>query len=192
MTVEKNFIIAPDAAVLAGRRGWRHTGAQRPDFAQPIGDGEESVWDYPRPPRQDARAQIVEVRVGSELIARSTRAVRVLETASAPTWYIPPEDVREELLIPSGTQSMCEWKGLAQGFNIGGRAVGPVTEAGWRYVRVFPEFENLHLWCAFYPQRVDCFVDGEQMRAQPGGFYGGWVGSKMTGPIKGAPGSSGW
>lgn len=130
----------------------------------------------------------VEVFTSEEVcVASTTSAVRVCETASAPTWYIPPEDVNESLVVYDGGQSLCEWKGLAQGLS-----VGAVAEAGWRYTRVFEEFAELHLWCAFYPAKLRCFIDGERVSPQPGGYYGGWVTRNMTGPIKGEPGSSGW
>lgn len=194
MPVDTENVITPNAAVLAGRRAWRYTGASRPEFAEsvPAGEGYESVWDYPRPPRQELRSQLVEVCSDSLVIARSERAVRVAETASAPTWYVPPEDVQQEFLQPSAAQSLCEWKGLAQGFDLVGDSVVPVADVGWRYIKVFPEFQNLQGWYAFYPQRIDCYVDGERMQAQPGGYYGGWVAANMLGPIKGSPGSSGW
>lgn len=193
-------LIAPNEAVLAGRRAWQYTGTVRPKFAHPSGPDEESVWDYPRPPVQEARSQRVEVRAGDTLIARTRRAVRVAETASAPTWYVPPDDVRQGLLVASSSQSLCEWKGLAQGVQLNTSEISTQLKAaqpgqldvGWRYLRVFEEFANLHGWYAFYPQRVACFVDGERMQAQPGGYYGGWVAGNMTGPIKGEPGSGSW
>lgn len=180
-------LLKADAAVLAGRGHWRYTGVTRPEFAEPCGPDQESVWDYPRPPRLEPMDNLVEVRWQGELVARSRRAARVCETAGAPTWYIPPEDTNSELLHYNGGQSLCEWKGIAQGF-----AVGSVMEAGWRYTHVFPEFAALSHWCAFYPARVDCFVNHEPVQAQPGGYYGGWVTRNLVGPIKGAAGSSGW
>ena len=192
-------MIDPTPAILAGRSAWQYNGTARPDFAEPVAAGQESVWDYPRPPRQELRPEQVEIRLGDTLIASSRGAIRVLETASAPTWYLPPEDVHQELLTASGSQSLCEWKGLAQGLRFAAGMVvdgsgerAATGDVGWRYVRVFPEFAKLYLWYAFYPQRVDCYVAGERMQAQPGGYYGGWVAANMIGPIKGAPGSSNW
>ncbi len=82
---------------------------------------------------------------------------------------------------------MCEWKGVAESLDIAG-----VADAGWRYVRMFPAFESLYRWIAFYPARLDCFVDDEPVQPQPGGYYGGWVTADLAGPIKGEPGSGDW
>jgi hypothetical protein len=38
----------------------------------------------------------------------------------------------------------------------------------------------------------ECTVNGEQVQAQPGGFYGGWITNNIVGPFKGVPGSEGW
>ena len=51
----------------------------------PTASGQESVWDYPRPPRVDPSTELVEVHLGGEVIARSTASLRVLETSHPPT-----------------------------------------------------------------------------------------------------------
>lgn len=180
-------VIEPDEAVLAGRRKWRFTGVERPSFADPCGLGEESVWDYPRPPRIERMRAVVEVFAGDVCIAKSKEAMRVCETAGAPTWYLPPHDVDESFVSYDGSQSVCEWKGIAQGFSVAG-----TRNAGWRYTHMFAEFAELYLWCGFYPGKLKCLVDGVLVQPQPGGYYGGWVTPGLTGPIKGGPGSSGW
>jgi len=176
-----------DRNVLRARRQWHYRGEQRPDFALNPGPDEESVWDYPRPPRISADRRRVEVRHEGELVASTSRAVRVLETASPPTFYITPEDVRQERLIESGRRSMCEWKGVAIDFDLKG---GPDSVA-WCYRQVFPEFASLAGWFAFYPARLDCRLDGERVRPQPGGYYGGWLTNEIVGPVKGEPGCDG-
>jgi uncharacterized protein (DUF427 family) len=120
------------------------------------------------------------------LIAKTKKGVRVIETASAPTYYIAPEDLRVGV-EPSGHESFCEWKGVGESLNVLGQ-----SGAGWRYVRVFEEFSRLANWVSFYPSKLDCFVGKEKVRPQPGGFYGGWVTDMLTGPIKGAAESGGW
>jgi len=185
--MDKAVIIEPDAAALAGRSHWRYTGAERPPFAEASEAGQESVWDYPRPPRIECMTSQVEVFSGGDCIARTRRAARVCETAGAPTWYVPPDDVEAAFLNYDGGQSVCEWKGVAQGFSVNG-----IRDAGWRYTHMFAEFAELYLWCAFYPTKLQCLVDGEVVQGQPGGYYGGWVTPNLTGPIKGGPGSSGW
>lgn len=66
---------------------WQYTGQQRPDFALEPGPGQESVWDYPRPPVLVACDSIVEVSSGGARLAHSVNTLRVLETASPPTFY---------------------------------------------------------------------------------------------------------
>ena len=175
------------AEVIAARRRWRYTGTHRPGFAEPTATGEESVWDYPRPPAVEPCTKLISVRAGSRLIAATRRGVRVLETAGAPTYYFPPEDVDADLLTAGPETSLCEWKGLAQPLTVAG-----VENAGWRYIRAFRAYEALLGWPSFYPARLTCFVDDEPVTPQPGGYYGGWVTPELKGPIKGDPGSADW
>ncbi len=175
-----------------GRGQWRWNGSERPAFAVVPGAGQESVWDYPRPPRLEQVPRTVVVRVGETVIADTTASVRVLETASPPTYYIPPSDVRIELLRPARGVSRCEWKGTAQYWSVRTQEGERVEEAAWSYSEPFPDFEELRNYLAFYPNRVDCELGGEKVRAQPGGFYAGWITSELVGPFKGDPGSGGW
>ena len=57
---------------------WKYTGKSRPEFAEEPGPGQESVWDYPRPPALDPSDELVEVRAREALIASSRNTVRVL------------------------------------------------------------------------------------------------------------------
>ncbi len=156
------------------------------------GPGQESVWDFPRPPRIEPVAERIRVVSGGVVIADSTAAVRVLETAGAPVYYLPPADVRLELLRRSATVSVCEWKGAATYWTLGG-AGRQVDDVAWSYERPMPGYEALAGRLAFYAGRVDeAWVGDERATPQPGGFYGGWVTSRITGPIKGEPGSLGW
>jgi uncharacterized protein (DUF427 family) len=157
------------------------------------GPGQESVWDYPRPPAVQPTSRHVRIGFGDLIVADTTDALRVLETAGAPTWYLPREDVDMDLLRPSrGHGSACEWKGPATYFDlvVGGR-VSP--RAAWTYERPLPGYETLAGRIAFYAGRVDeATVDGELVRPQPGNFYGGWVTDDVVGPFKGEPGTEGW
>ena len=81
--------------ILQAREKWQYRGQSRPDFAEATGPEEESVWDYPRPPRIEAVGQLVTVMHNGSAVAISSNAMRVLETAGAPTIYLPPEDVDE-------------------------------------------------------------------------------------------------
>ncbi len=149
------------------------------------GRGQESVWDYPRPPRLERSHRHVRVELGGEVIAETDRAYRVLETSHPPTYYIPPEDVRTELLQESDRTTYCEFKGRAEYFDV--RVDGRVVQnAAWAYPDPTADFEPLADYLAFYPAKMDrCTVDGEEVSAQGGGFYGGWITSDVTGPFKG-------
>ncbi len=154
--------------------------------------GQESVWDYPRPPRledTDAHLQIV---FGGVVIADTRRAKRVLETSHPPVYYLPPEDVRLEYFTPAPGASYCEWKGAASYYTLS--AGGKTAEsAAWYYPDPTSAFESLRNYIAVYPGRMDsCTVNGEIVTPQPGGFYGGWITASITGPFKGGPGTTGW
>ena len=155
--------------------------------------GQESVWDYARPPVVRPTTRHVRIHFADLTVAETRNALRVLETAGAPTWYLPREDVRINLLRPSdGRVTVCEWKGPATYFDL---VVGDRTSprAAWTYERPLPGFEALAGRIAFYAGRVDdATVDGEAVRPQPGGFYGGWVTDDVVGPFKGEPGTEGW
>ncbi len=159
---------------------------------QKPGPGQESVWDYSRPPRVEPTSRRIRVLFGKEVIAETVRAFRVLETSHPPGYYIPLEDVRQEFLVPSRTSTFCEWKGQAIYHTL---VVGDhrAEDAAWSYPRPTRGFEVIRDYLTFYPGRVDaCYVDEEQVIPQPGGFYGGWITSDLAGPFKGGPGSWGW
>src|SRR3954454_10412133 len=154
---------------------------------------EESVWDYPRPPAMVACERRVRIRHGDVVVADSERAVRVLETASPPTIYIPAADVRTELLEKAPEMhTVCEWKGQASYFHLGGEA-GRAEHAAWTYREPKQAFAELRDHYAFYAGRVDeSFLDEERVTPQGGRFYGGWVTAEIVGPYKGEPGTEGW
>ncbi|MDQ6901048.1 MAG: DUF427 domain-containing protein [Candidatus Dormibacteraeota bacterium] len=152
----------------------------------------ESVWAYPRPPRVEPSSRRVEVRHGGLLIASSARSLRVLETSHPPVYYLPPDDVRTDLLRPGSGSSYCEFKGQA-GYADLVLPEGRVNNAAWFYARPLSGYEALRDYLAFYPGRVDeVRLDGERVLPQAGGFYGGWITSELIGPFKGEPGTSGW
>lgn len=163
----------------------------------PPGPGQESVWDYPRPPRLERSEELVRVEFAGRVVAETTRAWRVLETSQPPAYYLPPEDVAQELLRPADDRSYCEWKGMASYVDlvVDDAAAGRATsrQAGWYYPDPTARFVALRDHLAFYPQRVDvCLVDGERVESNEGDFYGGWITSRIVGPFKGGPGTSGW
>lgn len=156
----------------------------RPD---PKGPGQESVWDYPRPPRTEPTPRRVRVVLGGVTIVDSKRALRVLETSHPPVYYVPIDDVKAGVLREVERATYCEFKGAARYFDV---VVGAMRarDAGWTY----PSGE-LEGYVAFYAAKMDaCFVDDERVRPQEGAFYGGWITSDLAGPFKGGPGTQGW
>jgi uncharacterized protein (DUF427 family) len=170
---------------------WAYTGQKRPPFAATPGPGQESVWDYPRPPKLVADHRRVIVRSGALLIAGSIETYRVLETAGPPTFYIPPRDVHAALLKHYPGTSLCEWKGEAKYWALETSA-SPRQAIGWSYPRAQDPYGSISNYFSFYPGRVECFVDGERVRPQPGYFYGGWITNEIVGPWKGEPGTEWW
>jgi uncharacterized protein (DUF427 family) len=156
------------------------------------GPGQESVWDYPRPPRVEAVPERVRVVVDGAVLADTTAALRVLETAGAPVYYLPRADIRMDRLVESPRTSFCEWKGGASyvSYDHGGRRIPNV---GWTYLDPSPGYEAIAGHVAYYAGLVDeAWVGDERATPQPGAYYGGWVTSKVVGPFKGEPGSAGW
>jgi uncharacterized protein (DUF427 family) len=157
----------------------------RPAFIEAPGVGQESVWDYPRPPRVEDTTRHITVVFNGVVVADTTRAKRMLETSHPPTYYLPPEDVRLDLFTPTTRQTVCEWKGCARYYTItaNGRAA---PNAAWSYPAPQPPYEELAGYVAIYPHVMDaCLVDGERARPQPGKFYGGWITADVVGPFKG-------
>jgi uncharacterized protein (DUF427 family) len=156
------------------------------------GPGQESVWDYPRPPRLERVGKKVKVVFGGVTIAYTTRALRVLETSHPPVYYVPPEDVRMEHLRPAEGGSLCEWKGRASYYDLSTDERAE-RRAAWYYPDPAGAYREIKDHVAFYPSRMDaCWVGGEKVRAQEGDFYGGWITPNVVGPFKGAPGTRGW
>lgn len=173
------------------RAQWIHRGTTRPSWALEPAPGQESVWDYPRPPRLERDHRLIRVALGTTLIAESRHAVRVLETASPPAFYIPREHVRTELLTWGSGASHCEWKGDASYWSLRTES-GAIDNVGWSYEHPYEEFKAIRAFLSFYPGKVECYVDAEPVQPQPGGFYGGWITSEVVGPFKGEPGSGTW
>ncbi len=170
---------------------WFFNGSVRPPFAKTPRAGEESVWDYPRPPMLAADDREIIVAYRDQVIARSTKAIRVLETAGPPTFYLPKADIDFKHLVPALEQSWCEWKGSARYYRLANSDVMSDV-VSWTYPRPNDNFEALQDCFGFYPGRLQCSVNGESVRAQAGGFYAGWVTNEIVGPMKGEPGTEWW
>ncbi len=162
------------------------------DFRVTPGPGQESVWDYPRPPRLEETDERVKVVFGGVTLAYTARAKRVLEMSHLPVYYIPPEDIRTEYRTLASDTSFCEWKGAARYYEVSTEE-RKERRAAWFYPDPVPAYRDLKNYVAFYPSLMDaCWVGGEKVRAQEGDFYGGWITSDIVGPFKGGPGTWSW
>ena len=151
----------------------------------------ENVQSYPRPPALEPVPQRITIRLGGVLVADTTRALRVLETHHAPSYYVPPDDIHASLRTSQGS-SFCEWKGVARYFDV---IAGDKTSlrAAWTYDRPTALFAALAGHLAFYAGLMDeAWVGDLRVIPQPGDFYGGWVTPNLDGQIKGAPGTRHW
>ncbi len=168
---------------------WQFTGQQRPDFAIEPAEGQESVWDYPRPPAVREDQRVIEVIANGKVIASATRSHKICETASPPTFYLSPDDVNFDLLLPVRGVSVCEWKGTAQYWGLADDFENTVA---WSYPEPLSAFSAFRDHVAFYPGRLECYIEGERVKPQPGHFYGGWITSDVVGPFKGDHGTGHW
>ena len=156
------------------------------------GPRQESVWDYPRPPRLERTKKTIRIVFNGLTVVETTRAFRVLETSHPPVYYVPPDDIRSEFLLQGRHGTHCEWKGRARYVDLkaGDRTL---ENAGWYYPEPAAGFEAIRDHVAFYPDGMDrCTVDDEVVTPQPGRFYGGWITSDIVGPFKGDPGTEFW
>ena len=152
----------------------------------------ESVWDFPRPPRLQRVEWRVRVVHAGTTVVDAPRAIRILETSQPPAYYVADEFVDLDLLETSERRTFCEWKGVAEYAHI---VVGDerVVDACWTYPSASAAYEDLRGHWAFYAQKADeCWIDDERVTSNEGSFYGGWVTANVTGPYKGAPGTSHW
>jgi len=183
-----DFWRAPASAFLSFSNPRRMS---RPTRIEP-GPGQESVWDYPRPPRVERVLKRLRVVFAGKTIADTRDGARVIETAGAPVYFFPRADVDMSCLSPTPHTTLCEWKGRASYLDV---IVGDrrAERAAFTYPDPPERYESIRDWIAFYASPMDaCFVGEERAEPQPGGFYAGWVTSDIVGPIKGEPGSGGW
>ena len=142
----------------------------------------ESVWDYPRPPRLEPDSRRIVVRQSESILAATARSIRVLETSHPPVFYLPPDNIATRLLRPSTHRTICEFKGVASYWDL---TIPPFTpNVAWSYAEPVAEYADLADYVAFYPARVECFVEDVRVIAQPSDFYGGWVTAEIVGPFK--------
>jgi uncharacterized protein (DUF427 family) len=154
--------------------------------------GQESVWDYPRPPLIEDTDKHLQVFLAGSLIAETRRAKRVVEKSHPPVYYFPIEDIQMEYLDLNTEVSFCEYKGRANYYNLL-KDDKALSDIAWTYLKPPPGFESISGMVAFYPNRgLECFVNGERVQPQAGEFYGGWITNDIIGPFKGESGTWGW
>ncbi|NAY91514.1 DUF427 domain-containing protein [Muricauda sp. JGD-17] len=176
--------------ILKAREKWEYFGQARPPFAEIPKAGQRSVWDFPRPPAIEKSLKKLKIKHGAELVAASHNALAILETASPSTYYVPPEDINYKLLVKiPKRESLCEWKGNAVYWALKNDPMAPIA---WSYPKPFQEYIILKDYFAFYPQHLECYLDGERIVPQTGEFYAGWITSDLSGPFKGKPGTGHW
>ena len=134
------------------------------------GPHQESVWDYPRPPRVEPVLALIEIIFGGQTLAQTSRAWRVLETSHPPVYYIPPDDINAEMLRVTAKHSFCEWKGTASYYDI---MSGERTEsdAAWFYPEPTGAFAAIANYVAFYPSAHGRLFCGWRARAIAGGRF---------------------
>ena len=156
------------------------------------GPGQESVWDYPRPPKLEPFSGHIRIVFAGEVILDTNKAWRILETSHPPTSYLPVADFKAGVLEPVHKKTFCEFKGMADYYDIVlGKHVA--QQAAWGYAEPTGQYGELKGTVSVYAHLVDsCFVNDERVQAQPGDFYGGWITSNIVGPFKGGPGTWGW
>ena len=171
---------------------WRRLKRNKPVDVVSPGPGQESIWDYPRPPKVELFTGRISVIFADVTIAVTSKSYKVMETASPPCYYISQGDINMEYLFRSPHSSLCEWKGMANYWSV--RVRDKVSEnAGWSYEAPWDGFEIIKDCIAFYAGRVDeCYIDDEKVKPQPGNFYGGWITSNIVGPFKGERGTEFW
>jgi uncharacterized protein (DUF427 family) len=167
-----------------GRSQWEYYGQKRPSFAIKPQNGQESVWDYPCPPKIDHDSRHIIVKLDDVLIVDTSSAIRILETASPPTFYLPPNDIIFDVLNKAFGSSRCEWKGSAEYWDVI-TSNRKLERVGWSYPDPFEDFSEIAGYLSFYPAHLECYIDDERVRPQPGGFYGGWITNEIVGPVKG-------
>ena len=153
---------------------------------------EESVWDYPRPPKLENQKGHVRIVHSGIIVADSNKALRILETSHPPTVYIPFADLNLDILSENNNQSFCEFKGRANYFDLALNGQN-YPNVAWFYKNPSKGYEGLKDHAAFYASRLDeCYIDEERVKSQEGDFYGGWITSNIKGPFKGGAGTFGW
>lgn len=103
------------------------------------------------------------VRAGDQVIADTLQPLALYESGFAPRWYVSRDEIVESFLRPVEAQSFCPYKGLASYYDIGDR-----KRAAWSYVNAWTEVARVRNFVSFEPDKIDVFLDGEQLHLEPG------------------------
>ncbi|UOX92512.1 DUF427 domain-containing protein [Amycolatopsis sp. FBCC-B4732] len=121
----------------------------------------EPIVGHPRDPfsridvrRGDSR---VRIEVDGVVVADSAAPRMLFETGITTRYYLPREDVRMELLTPSGTRTTCAYKGHASYWSVGAH-----PDLAWTYDEPLSDARDVAGYIAFLTERVDVFLDGER------------------------------
>ncbi|MEX0844316.1 MAG: DUF427 domain-containing protein [Balneolaceae bacterium] len=168
----------------SGQSNWEYHGQKRPEFAIKPNTGQESVWDYPRPPKLVPDDREILVIFANKIIAHTRNAIRILETSNPPEFYIPPSDINVKYLKKTTGESRCEWKGESIYWDV--IVDEEVAKRGaWSYPKPSPDYNKIKSYLSFYPSKMDCYVNGEHVKPQPGENYRGWITKEIVGPVRG-------
>jgi len=154
--------------------------------------GQESVWDYPRPPKLELFNGHIRIVFNKIIIIDTHQAYRVLETSHPPTYYLPIDQFKKGIFVPNSGTSFCEFKGMASYYDIELNGKKALNSA-WYYTWPNASYGAIKNTVSIYAHLMDaCYVNGEKVKAQEGDFYGGWITSNIVGPFKGGSGTWGW
>jgi uncharacterized protein (DUF427 family) len=127
------------------------------------------------------------------VLADTADVVQVLETSHPPTYYLPRSAFDPAVLVTGTGWTLCVWKGVARYVDVVVPGTPRLAGVGWWYPEPDRRYPELADRVALYAGPLDAVtLDGEPVRPQPGGFYGGWVTDDVSGPFKGVPGSDWW
>ncbi len=130
-------------------------------------DEDEEVHGHLRDPyhRVDVResSRHVIVRAGGQTIAETKRPKLLSETGLPNRYYIPPEDVRSDLLEASNTRTVCPYKGTATYWSLP-TAEGAIHDLAWSYDKPLEGAAKAAGHLCFVHDSVEKTIDGQQMR----------------------------
>ena len=105
----------------------------------------------------------VEVRLGGRLLADTDRAMKLDETGLPARYYLPPDDVKMDLLRPTTFHTNCPFKGEASywSLDIDGETYDGIV---WSYEDPTAQAAEVRGMLSFYPDRTEVTVDGQLLR----------------------------